>query len=233
MLRTFDFRGRAAVRGQPKPYNFTANVRQQPLECRDAGLQRPRPIAVELRRVVPEQVISDFVCHNHGGRCGGDVVLCSSVVRKEEEGGRDGGREGGRERQRDTETHIDGPPQLLELTPAREAAAAHSAAPSSASALPESRAHDLGTAGGTYQFRVFQPTLTVRLRCTLDARGLASCALLRYTGTISTYRILDMICSRPVHTCVRARARDYVFTCMSIRSTNCGCCYDNILVYSN
>ncbi len=61
-LRAFDLRGGTAVRRQPKPYNFTANVWKQPFKGGDADFLRPRSIAGILCWILPKQVISDFVC---------------------------------------------------------------------------------------------------------------------------------------------------------------------------
>ena len=58
------------------------DVRQQALECRASSLQRPLTIAVELRRVLPEQVVADLVCNNHG-QCSGVVSLVLAAGARE------------------------------------------------------------------------------------------------------------------------------------------------------
>ena len=78
--------GQLSVATQNPSGDVSADVRQQALECRASSLQRPLTIAVELRRVLPEQVVADLVCNNHG-QCGGVVSLVLAA------GAREGGRE--------------------------------------------------------------------------------------------------------------------------------------------
>ena len=102
ILRAFDLRGGAAIRGQPKPYDFTTNVWKQALKGRDANILRPRSIAGILCWILPKQVISDFVCAatSQGMECQLVALSRAQTIVAVDRGA----------------THIVGPSQLVEAS---------------------------------------------------------------------------------------------------------------------